>query len=265
MTIDLNPSAFGVALLPWTTLLTFVGAAGAITWMMRRASMLGLAPRATYGIALRTTLWAIFGARLVHVIENGSYYVEVPFQAFYLWSGGQSLWGALIFGAGGALWHAKRRGATLPAFGDALTLAGLATLAVGRFGDFLAGERIGTGTSLPWAITYANEGSVSFGAGATHPIALYEALLAVALVAMLLRFRRRITPGWIIDLAFVGLAIGRFIIGFATVERAALGLGPSQWVALLILIVVGAYMLRRSNRTRILVPRSEHHETGDTR
>ena len=251
MTIDIDPRAFGVTLLPWTTLLTIVGTCGAIVWMLGRASTFGLTRGTTYGIALRAVLWSTSGGRLFHVIDRAEFYSEVPFQAFYLWNGGLSLWGALIIGAGGSLWHAKRAGAALPAFSDALTLAGLATLTVGRCGDFLVGERVGTGSSLPWAVTYANERSVSFGAGATHPAALYEALLAGVLLAVLVRFRSRVKPGWGIDIAFAGYAVGRFLIGFVTVERTIWGLDFSQWVALAVLAVMGVFGIRAYARSRI--------------
>jgi prolipoprotein diacylglyceryltransferase len=258
MTITIDPSALGVSLLPWTTLLTMLGAAGAIAWMVRRAALFGLTGRAAYGVALRTVLWALLGGRVLHVLGHGDFYAEVPFQAFYLWNGGQSLWGALIFGAGGAIWHAKRAGAVLPAFGDALALAGLATIAVGRLGDLLAGERLGTGTSLPWAITYAHEGSASFGAGATHPVAFYEILLVGAILALLVSRRVPAKPGWAIDLAFVGYAVGRFLIGFATVERTVWWLDVSQWVALAIIAVVAWYA-----RSRMLGRHSQEQQTGE--
>jgi prolipoprotein diacylglyceryltransferase len=252
MTIDIDPLAFGVSLLPWTALLTIVGACGAILWMLRRAATFGLTPRTTYGIALRAALWSTLGGRLFHVIDHADFYSDVPFQAFYLWNGGLSLWGSLIVGAGGALWHAKRAGATLSAFAHALMLAGLAALTVGRLGDFLAGERVGTGSSLAWAVTYANERSVAFSAGSAHPVALYEALLAIVLLVVLVRLWHRIKRARAIDIAFAGYAVGRFLIGFVTVERTVGGLDFSQWVALAVLGVISLFAVRGYARSRIL-------------
>lgn len=254
MTIDLDPRAFGLALLPWTSLFTVIAGVSAIAWMTRRASSFGLTPTATYAIGLRTVLWALLGARLFHVIDYAGFYAEVPLQAFYLWSGGQSLWGAIIVGAIGGLWHARRAGASLQPFADSLAVAGIAAIAVGRFGDLLAGERIGVETALPWAITYANERSASFGAGATHPVALYELLLAGVLLAFLIRGRARFVPGWAIDVAFFGYALGSFLIGFATVHRSLLGLGLSQWTSIAVIIAITVYA-----RSRIL-GRPEHVE-----
>jgi prolipoprotein diacylglyceryltransferase len=245
MTITADPHALGLLLLPWTTLLTVAGALGATAWMMRQASTFALTRSATYGIALRVVLWSLLGGRLFHVIDYAGFYADVPLQALYLWDGGLSLWGALIFGATGALGHAKRNGARLPAFAHALSLAGLAALAVGRLGDLIAGERLGTGTSLPWAVTYLHERSVSFGAGGTHPVALYEALLALVLLAALVGLRHRVKPSWSIDIAFAGYAAGRFLTGFVTVDDTTWGLDFSQWVPLGILGVIGLFAVRR--------------------
>jgi prolipoprotein diacylglyceryltransferase len=200
MTIDIDPLAFGVSLLPWTALLTIVGACGAILWMLRRAATFGLTPRTTYGIALRAALWSTLGGRLFHVIDHADFYSDVPFQAFYLWNGGLSLWGSLIVGAGGALWHAKRAGATLSAFAHALMLA----------------------------------------------------LLAIVLLVVLVRLWHRIKRARAIDIAFAGYAVGRFLIGFVTVERTVGGLDFSQWVALAVLGVISLFAVRGYARSRIL-------------
>lgn len=220
--------------------------------MLRHAHSLGVRPRVMHSIALRTVLWSLLGARLFHLMDHASFYVDVPFQAFYVWNGGLSLWGALIIGGSGALWHAKRNGARVPAFSDALTLAGLATLLAGRFGDFLAGERLGMGTSLPWAVTYVNERSVAFSTGPTHPVALYEAFVAMALLVGLIRFRGKIQEGWGVFIAFAGYSLGRLAIGFVTVDQTMAKLDASQWVAIAILIVIGIFAVRSKKRSRSL-------------
>jgi prolipoprotein diacylglyceryltransferase len=254
MTLDFNPTALG---LPLTTLLTLVGGLGVLAWTLRRAPAFDLTRADAYAIALRTTLLAILGGRVLHVIDFADFYAEVPFQAFYLWNGGLSAWGALIAGAAGALWHARRRGASLAVFADHLVLAGLAVVVVGRLGDLLAGERVGKAMSLPWAITYTNAGSSSFDLGATHPVAAYEMLLVGVMVVALVvaklqigvgQIGVRLRPGWAIGLAFAGYAVARFAIGFVTVERTHLGLGLSQWIALVVFAVIAWYAFARRDR-----------------
>jgi phosphatidylglycerol:prolipoprotein diacylglycerol transferase len=242
MTIDLNPNTLG---LPLTTVFTLIGGLAALAWMVRQAPSFRLTRGVTYAIALRTMLWAILGARVSHLIDFAGFYAGVPFQVFYLWSGGLSAWGALLAGAIGAIWHAKRRGASLGVFADYLTLAGLGATAAGRIGDLLAGERMGTATSVPWAVTYTNAGAAAFDAGAVHPVAAYELLVLGAITLALVVLRRWLRSGWAIAPAFAGYAVARFAIGFVTVERTHLGLGLSQWIALAVFAAISWYGFTR--------------------
>ena len=238
MTIDLDPRAFGSALLPWTTLMSLAGALGAFAYMARSAPALGLSRGGAYRLTLRVVFWAVLGARLFHVADYAGFYREVPFQIFYLWNGGLSLWGAVIVGAAGALWHGRRWRLAVGALADRVAVAGLIAIVVGRSGDFLAGERTGTPTSLPWSVTYAHARSESFELGAGHPVALYELLLGLVLLAAIARWRKRVaTDGATFALALGAYAVGRFLIAIVTVAPAHLGLDQAQWVSL---AVVGA-------------------------
>jgi prolipoprotein diacylglyceryltransferase len=58
----------------------------------------------------------------------------------------------------------------------------------------------------------------------------------------------RLRPGWAIGLAFAGYAVARFAIGFVTVERTHLGLGLSQWIALVVFAVIAWYAFARRDR-----------------
>ena len=251
MTITLDPNAFGIALLPWTTLMTVLGSLGALTYLLRAAPTLGSSRGSLYRLFLRTVLWALLGARLFHVADYVGFYREVPFQIFYLWNGGLSLWGALIVGAAAALWHAKRSRSPVGQFADRLAVAGLIAIVVGRLGDFLAGERVGTSTALPWAVTYANHASESFGLGATHPVARYEVLLCVVLLAAIARWGKRVTPdGATFALALSAYAVGRFLIAIVTVAPTHLGLDQAHWVSLAVVITVAYWGRKRISLRR---------------
>lgn len=236
MTINLDPHALG---LHWTTLLTLIGGIASLAWLMSHSPMFRLSRRTTYSIVLKAAFWAILGARVVHVLDYADYYRQVPFQMFYLWNGGESAWGALLAGAVGALWHARRAGADAVCFANLLTYPLFATLALGRLGDFLAGERIGTSSSLPWAVTYLNPRSAAFGLGGMHPVALYEALLVCVLLIGVWQLRRRTLVPNGLPVAFAGYAVIRFVLGFVTVQHTHLGLDMAQWVAIAVLAVVG--------------------------
>jgi len=251
MTIDIAPGVFGSVLLTWTGLFTVIGTVVGITMMARWASALSMGRRDAFTLGLRVTLWSLAGARLLHVIEFADFYAQVPFQALYLWQGGFALWGALIGGTAGALWHAHRRGLALGPFADRLALTGLAAMAFARIGDLLSGTRPGTPTSLPWGIEYVHQDAAAYVGGvAVHPVAAYELLLGVALLAALvwlvgLAGKRRLHPdGVALMVAFAGYAAGRFVISFAREAPSALGLQQAQWVGLGVIIAAGYYAWR---------------------
>ena len=283
MSLDIDPRLLGSPLLTWTSPSTLVGIAIGLTLMLRWAPGLGLRRRDAYAVGLRVVLWSLLGARLFHVLEFTPFYSEVPFRSFYLWSGGLSLWGALILGSAGALWHVRRRGLPVGRFADRLAVAGLAVVAMGRLGDLLAGERSGSPTSLPWGIEYVNERSAAHVHGvAVHPVALYELLLALVAIAVLVWLggrrrrseaaeaptagatgagtpRRRLAAAWAklvglprrlvpdgaaFVLAMAIYATGRFLISFVSVAPEGWGLQAAQWVGLGVLLAAGAYWSR---------------------
>jgi phosphatidylglycerol:prolipoprotein diacylglycerol transferase len=251
MTITLDPNALGASLLPWTTLMTVLGALAALAYLLHAAPALGISRGAVYRLTLRIALWPLLGARLFHVADYAGFYREVPFQAFYLWNGGLSLWGAVIVGSAGAAWHARGWRLPVGTFADKLVVAGLIAIVIGRFGDFLAGERVGNATSMPWSVSYANRGSESFGLGATHPVALYEMLLAGLLLAVIARWRKRVTPdGATFALTLSAYAVGRFLIATVTVAPTHLGLDQAHWVGMAVVIAVAVWGRKRISLRR---------------
>jgi prolipoprotein diacylglyceryltransferase len=243
MTIAIDPHIFGSPLLTWVGLSTMAGAVVAIALAVRRGPELGLTRRAAYGVALRAVLWAYAGARLVHVVDLAGFYASAPFQIFYLWNGGFALWGAILAGAAGAAWHARRAGASVGRYAQGLPVWGLVAMSIGRAGDLLAGERAGEPTSLPWGITYANTSAQAYAGGAAvHPVALYELVLdlglAAALVWLLPRLRHSGRTGMLaargsrLGLGLAAYAAGRFAIEFAVAGETLAGLRGAQWIAM---------------------------------
>lgn len=100
--------------------------------------------------------------------------------------------------------------------------------AIGRLGNFLAGDAYGSPSSLPWSV---------YQAGAyRHPAQLYELLLDLALFAFLLR--RRYTSfrdGELFRMYIVGYAIIRFPLEFLRYQPTPvpfLGLTLVQWLCI---------------------------------
>ncbi len=245
MTIALDSNAFGLPLLTWTALSTIAGALAGGYLFLREAGRLGADRRTLCGIVVTALLGGLLGARLFHIADYWDFYARAPFHALYLWNGGLSLWGGALGGLGAGLWAARRRG--LPAAGTAAaaTVPALVGLAIGRAGDFLAGERAATGSSAPWAVVYSNEGAEAHAGGeSVHPVALYELLLDLAIAAAAARWGRRLPEKAVMPAALGAWAAGRFLIAFARLDPARLGMQQTQWIGLIVLAVLGAAALR---------------------
>jgi phosphatidylglycerol:prolipoprotein diacylglycerol transferase len=101
-------------------------------------------------------------------------------------------------------------------------------MAIGRLGNFLAGDAYGTPSSLPWSV---------YQAGAyRHPAQLYELALDLALFAVLWRWRRRVAyDGQLFRMYVVGYAIIRFPLEFLRYQPTPqdfLGLTLVQWLCI---------------------------------
>ena len=250
MTISIAPNAFGLALLPWVTLFALASVALGVALFVRAAPRTGMGRRWAYGLALRVVFWGFIGARALHVIDHAGFYADAPFDALYIWGGGMSLWGALLGGLAGLVWHTRPWPALWRALADRATGPLFAAMALGRVGDLLAGERPGTPTSLPWGIEYTNPASQAHlsGGGAVHPVAGYEMALDLAVLALVwsaLGGAGRRLPGGARFFAALGAyAVGRAIIGLARVDPTWLGLQQAQWMGLAA-VAAGAWWLWR--------------------
>ena len=100
--------------------------------------------------------------------------------------------------------------------------------AIGRLGNFLAGDAWGIPSSLPWAV---NQAGVY-----RHPVQLYELVLDLALFAFL--WRRRYTTfrdGELFRMYVVGYALIRFPLEFLRYQPTPLdflGLTLVQWLCI---------------------------------
>lgn len=251
MTISLDPNAFGSPLLPWAGLFTIAGALAGGGVFMRQARPLGTGRRTLYGTALAVLFWGLVGARLFHVIDYWDFYERAPFQAFYFWNGGLSLWGGALVGLAAGLWRSSRSGLSAARVADAAVVPALIGLAIGRCGDLLAGERAASGSSLPWSVVYANDGAEAFADGSgVHPVALYEILLDLAIAAAVARWRGLLPEGALMPAALAAWALGRFLIAFVRLDPAHLGLQQTQWVGLIVMAAAVLWAWRSRDRLR---------------
>jgi prolipoprotein diacylglyceryl transferase len=154
------------------------------------------------GVVLDVIIWAVplglVGARLYHVFTHpGDYFYDGadPWAVFYIWEGGNALFGSLIGGAVGAWIGCRFAGLRFWTFADALAPAMLVAQALGRLGNYFNHELFGQPTNLPWGLEIESD-NPAFPVGLAdgtlfHPTFLYEMIWNVVGVVLLLALERK--------------------------------------------------------------------------
>ena len=109
--IDVGPNlvTFGTFILSWHGFFSFIAVASAVFLVGRWAPARGIDPDDIYSVAIWAIIGGVIGARIVHVIDQWSFYQGNLIQIAYIWSGGIALWGGLLGGfLGGAAYTCWR-------------------------------------------------------------------------------------------------------------------------------------------------------------
>lgn len=186
------------------------------------------------GLVLDFLLWTvplgIIFARAYHVLTHpGDYFGPDinPLSVFFIWEGGNAIFGALIGGALGVWLGSRQTGVRFFSFADALIPGLLIAQAAGRLGNYFNQELFGLPTTLPWGLVIDLPNSaVPSGLPADtlfHPTFLYEMIWNLAGVVILLLIERRRDMRWGKALAFYLVWYG---LGRAWLE--AIRLDPSE-------------------------------------
>ena len=186
------------------------------------------------GVVLDFLLWTvplgIIFARAYHVLTHpGDYFGPDinPLSVFYIWEGGNAIYGALIGGALGVWLGSRQTGVRFFSFADALIPGLLVAQAAGRLGNYFNQELFGLPTTLPWGLVIDRPNSaIPSGLPADtlfHPTFLSEMIWNLAGVVVLLLLERQRDMRWGKALAFYLVWYG---LGRAWLE--AIRLDPSE-------------------------------------
>jgi phosphatidylglycerol:prolipoprotein diacylglycerol transferase len=197
--------------------------------MVRRARARGGPDEADlWNVVLYALVGAIVGARtgyvaghLAQVTDGGS----DPLGVFKVWEGGISLLGGITGGILGALPYVLRKRMGFWRTMD-LVIPGLALgIVVGRIGDLVIGDHLGTPTAAPWGWRCLGEA----GGGAPTPAAVYELALEAGNPPSLGCFALTLHQTALYDLASTLVLLGVLVwlerserrLGFLTLVFAA--------------------------------------------
>ncbi len=243
--VDIDPVivSLGFFSLRWYSLLVMAAVVTGVVMAWREVVRQGI----TVDTLLTLSLWAIpggiIGSRLVHVIDQLSFYLAHP--GSIIGGEGQAIYGAILGGALAAWIGAKvHRQINFARFMDAAAPGIPLAHSVGRLANVVNGDAAGQPTSVPWAFIYTNPNTYAPLGVATHPSPVYEIIWLLVVFAVIYRLRGRLKPDEALFVAYLGLySFGRFFINFSRVnDPFFFGLHQAQFLALVVFLAAGFWL-----------------------
>jgi prolipoprotein diacylglyceryl transferase len=256
-----------------------LGIVVALVMTSRRLTRRGAEPGVVIDIALWAVVFGIIAARAYHVLSHpGDYFGEGKnlLSVFYIWEGGNAIFGSLLGGALGAWIGCRITGIRFWTFADALAPGLLLAQAIGRLGNWFNQELFGQPTDLPWGLQI-NETNPAFPAGLAagtlfHPTFLYEMLWNGFGVVVLLLLEREFRLQWgkVFALYLIWYGIGRIWFESIRVDPSLIifGLRVNVWAAILAVVLgVILFLVQRRRHPGVepgpYVPGREWKRDGD--
>lgn len=243
-----------------------------IAWLAQRD---GKDPDLVWNGVIWVVIAGVLGARFWSVlfpaesaVNNAElsldYITDLDNGLFAIWSGGLSIFGAIVGGGVGVYLYSIRHKLNRIIWLDRIAIGVPLGQAIGRWGNFINEELYGEPTDLPWGITVSNPIGGYSPDETFHPLFLYESLatLLICLFLFLLwRFQRdRFQHGDFILMYVMSYSVVRFLLEFIRIDTPNVGdFNVSQvTTAIAFLIAMGIFFSRpRTDENRTYPPFGE--------
>ena len=213
--------------------------------MSRAARELGKDPQVPVDFAVVGVIAGVVGGHLVHLLAYHPEELREPWRIVMLWQGLSSMGGLLGGVIAAVVWFRVKR-IRFADYADAFALGMAPGWGVARIGCFTVHDHPGVLTSFPLAVQFPD--------GPRHDLGLYEAIVLLALGAVLwILHRRDRLRGGLLPLLALVYGIARFLLDFLRArdvpyaDARHLGLTFAQYTAVA-LVVWGAAGLVRVRR-----------------
>ena len=160
-------------------------------WLRRAGQRLGLSLDEIYSLSLFFVLGVLVGGRFVEVaFYEWPFYRLHPWLIPAYWLGGMATQGLLLGAVSGTWLYCRLYRKSFLAISNELVIPGAFLLGVGRIGNFIDGQIVGSVTDVCWGVKFPDAD------GFRHPVVLYDGLKNLLLIPLLLWIRgRRPAPG----------------------------------------------------------------------
>jgi phosphatidylglycerol:prolipoprotein diacylglycerol transferase len=154
-------------------------------WFKRVRTKFGLTTYAVYSLTIYLAVGVLVGGRLVEVFfYEWPYYRQHLRQIPFVWLGGMSTHGVLL-GVVVVTWlFCRLHGKSLLLIADQLVIPGSYLMGMGRIGNFIDGQIVGSITNVWWAVQFPD------ALGFRHPVVLYDGAKNFFILGLLLLLRR---------------------------------------------------------------------------
>ena len=173
----------------WYGLSYTLGFFNAFNFIGKRKAKLSITRQQVYDLTILITLGVLVGGRLVEVV-----FYEWPFYSQQLhlvpalWLGGMASHGLLMGGLAAVWIFCRITGKPFLMMTDVLAAPASFILGVGRIGNFIDGQILGSVTNVPWAVKFPDAEDFR------HPVVLYDGIKNLLIIPVLLFCSRRNLP-----------------------------------------------------------------------
>ena len=170
-----------------------VGFLGVFFWLKRTCKELEMSLNEVYSLTIFMAMGALICGRMVEVIfYEWEYYGAHQLHIPAVWLGGMSTHGILLGGILGIVLFCQVYRKSFLAVADVLAIAGAYIMGMGRIGNFIDGQIVGSITEVWWAVQFPDT------EGFRHPVVLYDGLKNIMLIPLLLLIRKYRPPRGVI-------------------------------------------------------------------
>jgi phosphatidylglycerol:prolipoprotein diacylglycerol transferase len=220
-------------------------------YLRRRREQLKLCLRDVYSLTLCLSIGVLAGGRVVEVaFDEWLFYRQHPRLIPALWLGGMATHGLLLGAAVGLTIFARFWHKPFLQLADALVIPGTFLMGIGRIGNFIDGQIVGSVTEVPWGVQFPD------AEGIRHPVVLYDGAKNLLLIPYLLWVRQtNPKPGAMAARFVFWYAFPRLFIDlFRDYPTHRLALGTGQTLNIVMAIVGTALIIRSRRRSPVPLP-----------